>query len=824
MPHIQTSLLNNAINRTETVILGLETGAIPEALAVEAWQNQMFNLGLIPNLNEANTAVTSGSVDTSQLETNIITSLTSIIEDENEQTRTNLLNQFFILTTMINDVQTNLSDLLDSRLQNLSQQINTQTQQIINTINNITLQSSFTIDTITDVLQQLFITQSNRIESFRDIQSEEIIRSIESNTNTVLDGLRNLNIRVNNGVDEVQRTDLSGIESLFQDLLSVLEDFRLAFINKDMSPNLVLDSANVNTVDSETSSIEYLLNILSGSGFGLLKPINDFLTQSIETEIGGISERWSKLQKFVERLFTNQIKTYDEMVSEFNNIAGNGDVASIIISGLMIIPIVVGGVYNATTPFVNNITTLARTKALDSLLSADIIAELYIRRFIDQKEMLRLMSRVGYSQEQADSIVKSRTVQLPEQFVRVGFLRGFLDKNEHDNLLARLGYLSKDFELMRKSYFYIPPVTDLIRFAVREAYDDSLAEDLQLDSGYDTIKERFENDLKQNGLEPAYGRLYWRSHWDLPSPTQGYEMLQRGIINLDELRQLLKVSDYSPQWIDKLIKIAYTPYTRVDIRRMHKLGVLSYDEVVEAYKQIGYEESKAITLADFTVKLNEEVNIDKTRDLSQGNILRAYKVDLLERNTASTMLQQLGYDNREATLLLDMQDLGVTVESREDVTSDNKRRIKLSVSKAFIEGTLSEESARFYFKGVGYQDNDIDIEIASLKSERNILLQTERVNNIMKAYIEYRDDENGVRDKLRREGFTPVEENDLFALWNTQRNDRFSNPTKADLKRWFIAGHITPYEAGNYLKGMGYDNKLVDLYLEDFIEARDSST
>ena len=81
---------------------------------------------------------------------------------------------------------------------------------------------------------------------------------------------------------------------------------------------------------------------------------------------------------------------------------------------------------------------------------------------------------------------------------------------------------------------------------------------------------------------------YWRAHWELPSPTTGFEMLHRlhpdvlevigekykemGLnpddlkTDLDTLKELLKISDYPKYWRDRLAAISYSPLTRVDLR------------------------------------------------------------------------------------------------------------------------------------------------------------------------------------------------------------------------------------------------------------------
>lgn len=516
------------------------------------------------------------------------------------------------------------------------------------------------------------------------------------------------------------------------------------------------------------------------------------------------------------------IETYDDILEYLKQPIFQNNLINLIwnVAGGLFFFIQMGN--SIASPFLNNIETIARSDALDGLLPPAIIQELWVRQIFDADTAYNLFKKLGYTDDEAYRYYQSGQIQLPEAFLREAYLRELIDKDLYDDLMVKLGFKVSDLDVIRQTYLRIPPIPDLIRFAVREAYNETLASQLNLDSGYDEIKERFERDLKQNGLSPEYGQMYWRSHWNLPSPTQGYEMLHRDVIDEDELKDLLKVSDYSPTWVQKLIDISYTPLTRVDVRRIHAMLGKDRDWLIQQYKEGGYNQTNAELMADFTIEYNSGNNPDKEKDLSESVLLRAYGVSLLERDTVSTMLQQRGYTEREATILLDMVDLSKQVDLREDVTKDNRRRIINAVSKQFIEGTINEADARDNLRYVGYTDTELNSEIGTLLKEREILRKSESVKAIMQGFIEFRFDDSKARTELARLNFSPYEENELIALWMTQRNLRFKEPTKAELKKWALDGHVTMDEYRNYLKAMGYDNHLVDLYEQDILDARSS--
>ena len=79
----------------------------------------------------------------------------------------------------------------------------------------------------------------------------------------------------------------------------------------------------------------------------------------------------------------------------------------------------------------------------------------------------------------------------------------------------------------------------------------------------------------------------------LPSIGQGFEMLHRRVIEDADLDLLLRALDVMPFWREKLKDISYNPLTRVDVRRMHRIGVLEEEGVFNAYLDVGYNEENA---------------------------------------------------------------------------------------------------------------------------------------------------------------------------------------------------------------------------------------
>jgi len=136
-----------------------------------------------------------------------------------------------------------------------------------------------------------------------------------------------------------------------------------------------------------------------------------------------------------------------------------------------------------------------------------------------------------------------------------------------------------------------------------------------------------------------------------------------------------------PYWRDKLIQIAYTPYTRVDVRRMYQVGVLSKDDVYRAYRDLGYDEEKARNMTEFTVKYVEE----EPRKLTRTMIEKAYITGEIDRETALALLQEIGYDKENADLILRLKEMDEEEKEIED-------KIDTIVAN-FRNGTITQDEA-----------------------------------------------------------------------------------------------------------------------------------
>lgn len=287
---------------------------------------------------------------------------------------------------------------------------------------------------------------------------------------------------------------------------------------------------------------------------------------------------------------------------------------------------------------------------------ADLLVSI-VRGLKPEDEALRELRSTGYSEDDARRLVTMRRQLVPAGEMLVWWLRGLLSDDDLHDQLALQALAPEDQERLKQAAFFIPPPQDLITMAVREVFSPETAEKF---GQFEDFPADFAKYARMQGISEDWARNYWAAHWGLPSPQMGFDMFQRAIISEDELKMLMKALDIMPFWRDRLIKLSYSPLTRVDIRRMHKVGVLDEAQIRRAYLDIGYSPDNADRLTKFTIELNKPKRADDDDELlalSKGQIVTAFREGILSQERAHALLVGLDMSGEAADVLLELADL-----------------------------------------------------------------------------------------------------------------------------------------------------------------------
>jgi hypothetical protein len=383
--------------------------------------------------------------------------------------------------------------------------------------------------------------------------------------------------------------------------------------------------------------------------------------------------------------------------------------------------------------------------------------------------------------------------------------RGLLPEGEAKELIGRIGYGGLSKQAVEGLRYRLPPLADLTRMAVREVFDPAQRSALTLDADYPAA---LTAPAKALGLEEMWARNYWAAHWDLPSPSQGYEMLHRGIISEQQLADLLRALDYAPVWRGRLKDISFNPLTRVDIRRMYAARVLNEGQVLKAYKDIGYDQANAQLLTDFT-KRNYAPQDATTgvvnRELTAGLIRTAYRRHVITRDDARVRLVEIGYDGEEAEFQLDIDDAQLAQNPTGDSTVPVRDLTTGALMEAYRERVLTRAQVTTELTVLGYAGNEITVLLSLEDLQVSRARRNARADEVHEKYVARTVDYNGALAELTSIGIHPDHGANLLAEWGADFRRGEHKLTVAEVFNALKLKYFTNDQALAYLRRLGYN-------------------
>jgi len=365
----------------------------------------------------------------------------------------------------------------------------------------------------------------------------------------------------------------------------------------------------------------------------------------------------------------------------------------------------------------------------------------------DETRIREELGKHGYNDERINTLIKtSKSIPSPGEYKNL-FLRGEISESELHAGYKKYGFTDSEIAHLKTLFYPIPGYPDLVRMAVREAFYPDYVEEYGLLS---ELPAQFLEYAGKQGLSEEWAKHFWASHWELPSIMSGFEMLHRDVITPEQLDKLFMAVDIMPWWRDKLEAISYNPLTRVDVRRVFKMGIIGRDEVKRTYLDLGYDDEKAEWLTVFTEMQNTEAD----RDLTKSEIVSAYDKKIINHTTCNDMLLDLGYSQDEVNIVIATKEYQTLKEIKE--------RELTRIKKYYLAGAYTANQA---------------------------------INALGKLDL------------------VGAEQDSLMKLWDSEKLAKLRMPSKKDLDTFFTNKIITEAQYRNELDKMGYKGEYVEWFI-----------
>lgn len=601
----------------------------------------------------------------------------------------------------INDFLRAIRDAIERAINAMTRAISDSLRAAIDTVTRVV---SNIVDQIQDVVTRAIDGLTNLLERVIDSVQEliqgaierisEVAEAVFRAVETVVEDIRDTLVRAFDDITQFVGDQITQAGEFINEATTTLQGIGAGIVDSAEALYSTItegiDAAIAELVDVSSGALaavrEGLDNLQTAVTAGLegLGPVlNEFVVQPtteatrglVESIAGQIDQKIITLQEGMEQMFTCMglpKEAADKARSVINCIFPSDVLFGPLLQNVLVfiaqIMVAMG--------FASQLANAAGIKALQDIQPSFPIAlpdpamvqEMARFSLVEDDKAIVLLQKNGFSTEDSRRILDIKR-RLPDVgIVQTWFLRDFVSREEALALLSKLGFEEPDSSQILDMAFFIPPVSDLITMAVREVFSPEIAERF---GQFQDFPPAFAQYAKQQGITEEWARNYWAAHWALPSVQMGFEMLHRKVITQEDLELLLRSQDVMPFWRDKLVAISYSPLTRVDVRRMHKMGVLDDAAVKKAYQDIGYDDTNAELLLQFTKELNapaEGATPEQLDELTRSAVTNLYGAGTLSRQDAFELLQAIGVGSAASIIFLNMVDLRNETEQRQAQT------------------------------------------------------------------------------------------------------------------------------------------------------------
>lgn len=388
------------------------------------------------------------------------------------------------------------------------------------------------------------------------------------------------------------------------------------------------------------------------------------------------------------------------------------------------------------------------------LLDLDTLIKELFRHPNNYGFVIDQMRKMGISEDKINIYLDNTRTFLPLEMLKLLWHREEISENDLDDRLRSLLIPTEDHDIVKKALFNYPGVQDLVRFAVREVFDDELATQLGL---FSDLPPAFVDEAVKAGLPEKYVRMFWGAHWNPPPLSQTFQMYHRGFIDKDELMNLIRVNDYMPNYRQQLVDIAFNPITRVDLRRIYADGFIDFEQLVKGYMDLGYNEENATLISDW---VDARYGEDR-KEVTKADAVKLYKLGSYTYDDLFETLRDIGYTEEATVDIITKVDLEVYAKEKANI-------IKL-MKKAYTKNSLTQGEISGKLTAFGLNTKEIDDLVTDWEIEIAAAIKYLPLETIQKIYKKEIWESPYVVNYLHNIGYDPSDTEALILLWDTEK-------------------------------------------------------
>lgn len=421
--------------------------------------------------------------------------------------------------------------------------------------------------------------------------------------------------------------------------------------------------------------------------------------------------------------------------------------------------------------------------------------QLWFQGEITNEELSNWLKKYKFKASQGQMLMKYLSPKFTDAIVFGNYLRGNVSKPDTIKAVRKLyGCDETQAKGILDLTQFLPQVSDIIRFSVRDVYNEAVVQDMQMDAEY-TDQVELPDWANAIGLGKATitnkdGAVitrdilkdYWRAHWELMSPTQGYQAFHALRPNrmwrydiqfpnlvpfeLSDLENLLRANDYLPKHRQWLAATSATQIGRIDLRRLYESDEINDEELVERYKDIGYLDVDALALAEYSKKEKQKKK-DNEKKKEKDKFYGAYRK---------------------------------------------------AIEGAYIDGTIHREQLIQWLVETGLKPEEANAIALTLGININRSLARTYIKQVQSEFFLGSFDGIGAYQNLIEGGIVPERATQLVSKWQRQQTRVRKTASTNQLIQWYTEGYIDDEQLQQRLRILGWSNPDILILWQEGVE------
>jgi hypothetical protein len=269
----------------------------------------------------------------------------------------------------------------------------------------------------------------------------------------------------------------------------------------------------------------------------------------------------------------------------------------------------------------------------DVLLSPADLADMVVRGIKTESEAAGIAGQSGVSAADFHDLTLLTGEPPGLQQLLEGYRRGFIDRAQLEHGIRESRYRNEWIPLLEKLRYSPMSVADAVNAVVQGHMSQAEATSI----------------ADQNGLEPGSVNVLFETAGEPLSRTEMSELVNRGEATHAEFVQAMLESRVK----NKYIPLAFALRRRIpparEISSAYSHGAITQAEAIHKIMQYGYSHADA----EVIVKSASHVKTASHKANIVSSILAAYEEFLLPRDEALKMIEQMGYDQKEAEFIIE---------------------------------------------------------------------------------------------------------------------------------------------------------------------------